>query len=173
MSVGMVIADKRTFRPILKEYLMITPACNKAAMYSSALRYTGERGKEYDEVAGSETEALALLSLMLNTLNIRLLFAFNASADRRMLELSDTYTWCDIADVAVYRQYNPKIPPEMPVFSTGRLKKGGSVQGIMRLLTGNKNYRETHNALQDALDELNMMALLQRPVEEYFAAVSK
>ena len=43
----------------------------------------------------------------------------------------------------------------------------------MRLLTGNKNYRETHNALQDALDELNMMALLQRPVEEYFAAVSK
>lgn len=61
----------------------------------------------------------------------------------------------------------------MPVFSTGRLKKGGSVQGIMRLLTGNKNYRETHNALQDALDELNMMALLQRPVEEYFAAVSK
>lgn len=62
MSVGMVIADKRTFRPILKEYLMITPACNKAAMYSSALRYTGERGKEYDEVAGSETEALALLS---------------------------------------------------------------------------------------------------------------
>ena len=173
MSVGMVIADKRTFRPILKEYLMITPACNKAAMYSSALRYTGERGKEYDEVAGSETEALALLSLMLDTLNIRLLFAFNASADRRMLELSDTYTWCDIADVAVYRQYNPKIPPEMPVFSTGRLKKGGNVQGIMRLLTGSKSYRETHNALQDALDELNMMTLLQKPVEEYFAAVSK
>ena len=38
---------------------------------------------------------------------------------------------------------------------------------MLRLLSGNRGYRETHNALFDALDELEILRLLGRPVEDY------
>ena len=37
----------------------------------------------------------------------------------------------------------------------------------MRMLTGDKWYYETHNAVIDAIDELTIMALLGYPPEQY------
>ena len=37
----------------------------------------------------------------------------------------------------------------------------------MRLLTGNKSYHETHNALIDAYDELKLIQLLNIPITKY------
>jgi len=38
---------------------------------------------------------------------------------------------------------------------------------MLRLLSGNPGYRETHNALFDALDELEIMRLLGHPLRHY------
>ena len=51
--------------------------------------------------------------------------------------------------------------------SFGRLRHGYGVEPILRLLSGNSAYRETHNALQDALDELAIMELLGHPPAAY------
>ena len=56
--------------------------------------------------------------------------------------------------LAAYRQHNPRIPATAELCSTGRLKRGYGVEDMLRLLSGNRGYRESHNALLDALDEL-------------------
>lgn len=38
---------------------------------------------------------------------------------------------------------------------------------MYRLLSGNSNYVELHNAYQDALDELAIMRLLKVKIEDY------
>lgn len=38
---------------------------------------------------------------------------------------------------------------------------------MMRLLSKSKTYRETHNALCDAIDELKLMNLLSHPIDYY------
>ena len=69
--------------------------------------------------------------------------------------------------LAAYRQYNHAIPDNAPICSTGRLKSGYGVGPILRLLSGNCGYSETHNALLDAIDELKIMTLLGHPIEKY------
>ena len=70
--------------------------------------------------------------------------------------------------LAAYRQYNPRIPAWADCCSTGRLKRDYGVESMLRLLSGTRAYRETHNALFDALDELEIMRLLGHRVENYF-----
>ena len=40
------------------------------------------------------------------------------------------------------------------------MQRGYDVESMLRLLSGNCTYRETHNALLDALDELEIIRLL-------------
>ena len=77
------------------------------------------------------------------------------------------YQWFDIMRLAAYRQYNPCIPECADCFSTGRLKRGYGVEPMLRLLSGKLRYRETHNAVLDALDELSIMRLLKIPLSDY------
>ena len=51
--------------------------------------------------------------------------------------------------------------------STGRLKRGYGVEAMLRLLSGSRTYRETHNAFHDAFDELEIMRLLAHPLDAY------
>ena len=41
------------------------------------------------------------------------------------------------------------------------------------MLQQDNTYEETHNALQDAMDELEMMQLLGNPIEQYFVTESQ
>ena len=75
--------------------------------------------------------------------------------------------WHDIMRLAAYRQHNAKIPRSAECFSTGRLKRGYGVEAMLRLLSGNRGYCETHNALYDALDELEIMRLLGHSLDQY------
>ena len=70
--------------------------------------------------------------------------------------------------LAAYRQHNPKIPANADCRSTGRLKRGYGVEPMLRLLSGNHTYHESHNAFFDALDELEIIHLLEHSLTEYF-----
>lgn len=40
---------------------------------------------------------------------------------------------------------------------------------MLRLLSGNRGYHETHNAVFDALDELEIMRLLGHDLKDYIS----
>ena len=69
--------------------------------------------------------------------------------------------------IAAYRQYNDKIPENVECFKTGKMKRNYGVEPMMQLLSGNYGYMEVHNALFDAIDELEIMKLLGKSLDEY------
>ena len=69
--------------------------------------------------------------------------------------------------LAAYRQHNPRIPVRADCYGTGRLKRGYGVESIYRMLSGSSRYCEMHNALTDAIDELNIMRLLGHGLPVY------
>ena len=68
--------------------------------------------------------------------------------------------------LAAYKQYNSAIPENAECCKTGQLKRGYGVEPILRML-GKEMYYETHNALMDAMDELEIVRLLGHPVDMY------
>lgn len=107
------------------------------------------------------------LNRWLDSRNVKDIFAYNAGFDRNHLPELGHLVWHDIMRLAAYRQTNPKIPANADLCSTGRLKRGYGVEPMLRLLSGSRGYRETHNAMFDALDELKIMKLLGHPLETY------
>jgi len=95
------------------------------------------------------------------------IFAYNACFDRNHLPELRDFDWYDIMRLAAYRQYNPKIPANADCYSTGRLKRGYGVEAMLRLLSGSRTYRESHNAYFDAIDELEIMSLLGHHITKY------
>lgn len=166
MSVGMLIVRKKDLTIKEEYYAMITPACNKAAMFSSSLKYQSEVGEHWNQLITNERAAVQAILKVLQERQVRAIFAFNAGFDQKMLYVLHDFFWCDIMDIALYKQRNPRLPANAPFYGTGRLKRGGSVEGLLRMMD-NPRYQETHNALQDAKDELKLMKLIGRPVEEY------
>ena len=95
------------------------------------------------------------------------IFAYNARFDKTHLPELESLTWHDIMRPAAYRQHNPKIPVTADLCSTGRMKRGYGAEPMLRLLSGNRGYHETHNAILDALDELVIMRLLGHDLKDY------
>lgn len=163
MSIGIVIAENAENFPLVRSaYYVLTPQIKIGGMYDYAvfiikkeLTVVCERAFAVEEIQKTFAE-----------LNIKDIFAYNARFDRRCLsELSD-FDWFDIMSLAAYRQYNLKIPVWADCYSTGKLKSGYGVQSILQML-GDPNYRETHNALIDAADELTLMRLLKHSPYKY------
>jgi len=102
--------------------------------------------------------------------DVATILAYNAAFDYRHLPELRHFNWCDIMKLAAYRQYNPKIPNCAKCYSTGRLKRGYGVESIYRMLSDDYGYCETHNALYDAVDELEIMRLLGIKLDRYFLA---
>ena len=94
-------------------------------------------------------------------------FAYNAAFDRNHLPELKHFSWYDIMRLAAYRQHNPKIPACADCCATGRLKRGYGVEPMLRLLSDNRSYHETHNAIYDAMDELEIMKLLHHNLSAY------
>ena len=164
MSIGAVIAEESTFTPVEMRYLVLDPEFRAGGMYDGAL-CLGAPGT----VVCSRPEAVAELRRLFSAYGVRELYAYNAVFDRNHLPEFRSYRWYDIMRIAAYRQTNPAIPGWMECCSTGRLKRGYGVEPMLRLLSGSDSYRETHNALDDALDELTVMKLLGRPCRQYIA----
>lgn len=163
MSIGTVIADRDTFKPIAAKYHVLTPEYLVGGMFSDVL-FPDSR---LHPMMCSRAEAMEDLLSWLSGYGVRAVFAYNAAFDHKLMPELDRFDWFDIMRLAAYRQHNPRIPGSAECCSTGRLKRGYGVEPMLRLLSGNRTYRETHNALYDAMDELEIMRLLDHLLEDY------
>lgn len=163
MSIGTVIADADTFQPVAAKYHILPMECEMGGMYYDTLFLD----TPVKPILCTRSEAIADLRTWFRQHGVHSVFAYNACFDRNHLPELRSYDWYDIMGLAIYRQHNPKIPACADCCSTGRLKRGYGVEPMLRLLSGNCTYQETHNALFDALDELEIVRLLGRGVHEY------
>lgn len=163
MSIGAVVADGRTMKPIAIKYYIIDPEYREGGYFSFALVLQ----REDEKAICSRDEAITDLLACFRKNGAERLFAYNARFDFQHLSELGAFQWYDIMTLAAYRGYNPSIPPDAPLCSTGRLKRGYGVEPILQLLSGDRNYRETHNAWRDAMDELRIMELLGHPLDMY------
>jgi len=165
MSIGTVIADTDTFQLIDAKYHVITPEYLVGGMYESTLF----SDPALPPAMRSREDALQELTDWFCDNHVHSLFAYNACFDRNHLPELRQFDWFDIMRLAAYRQYNHKIPADADCCSTGRLKRGFGVEPMLRLLSGQRCYCETHNALRDAIDELEIIRLLGYRLQEYKA----
>lgn len=166
MSIGTVIADSETFELIDKRYYILTPYKDHGGMYSHALYAGGIK----PDLECSRQEAMNELINFLAVHDVSTIFAYNAAFDYRHLPELRHFEWHDIMKLAAYRQHNPKIPSNAECYRTGRLKRGYGVESVYRMLSENFEYCELHNALTDAIDELEIMKCLNLVIDRYTLA---
>ena len=164
MSIGTVIADTDTLEIVDAKYHVLPIECQVGGMYESTLFIE----TPVAPILCTRAEAIADLRSWFRSHGVTAIFAYNACFDRNHLPELRSFDWYDIMRLAAYRQYNPKIPAHADCCSTGRLKRGYGVEPMLRLLSGSCTYRESHNAFYDAVDELDIMRLLQHPLSQYF-----
>lgn len=163
MSIGTVIADENTYLPIESKYHILPIECQIGGMYESTLFIE----TPVHPILCTRAEAIADLRAWFDQHGVRSIFAYNACFDRNHLPELRDFDWYDIMSLAAYRQHNPKIPANADCCSTGRLKRGYGVEAMLRLLSGNRTYCESHNAFYDALVELEIMHFLMHRLEDY------
>lgn len=163
MSIGTVIADDRTFAVIDSKYHILPIECQIGGMYENTLFIE----TPVQPILCTRSEAIADLRGWFHCYGVSSIFAYNACFDRNHLPELRDFDWYDIMRLAAYRQHNPKIPADADCCSTGRLKRGYGVEAMLRLLSNNRTYHESHNAFFDAFDELEIMRLLRYLPEKY------
>ena len=190
MSIGVAIADATTFKCIDCLYYIVDPEYRSGGMYSGVLHYHVKRniceaplnyresGKpsseelllSTEEHVVSRKEALQAIKSYLQELGISSIYAYNGKFDLGHLPELGSFEWYDIMRLAAYKQYNRAIDDSLPCCKTGRLKSNYGVEPITRMLSGDMRYCEVHNAVYDAVDELRIIELLGRSLEEYEVA---
>ena len=162
MSIGAVIADDRDYRCVDSIYMVIDPCYKVRGMFSDRLFY---KVKD-NNIKCKRENAIQGLNEWFREYGVDSLFAYNASFDKNHIPEFGKYKWYDIMKIAAYKQYNRKITCGIECYRTGKMKRDYGVESMMRMLSGDF-YSETHNALQDALDELKIMELLGLGIEIY------
>lgn len=163
MSIGIVLADAHTFQPIVSRYYILPEEAAVRGMYSAALNLADAEITKHCNRREATREIVALL----RQYGLPRIFAYNASFDKNHLYELSSFTWCDIMWMSAYKQFNPSIPDDAEINKSGRLKRGAGVEPTMRRLRRDMSYHETHNALLDALDELEIMRRLGHSIEQY------
>ncbi len=163
MSIGVAIAESETFELIDKRYYILTPYKDHGGMYTYALYANNIK----PDLECSREKAMTELRQFLSDYEVAAMFAYNAAFDCRHLPELNHLTWYDIMKLAAYRQHNPRIPHCAECYGTGRLKRGYGVESVYRMLSGDMEYCEMHNALTDAMDELIIMRMLNHELSKY------
>lgn len=163
MSIGVVIADAATFQAVDQKYYTIPTACKRGGKYSDALYLR----TPVSPLSLGKRDTVKDLRCWLEKYGVTDICAYNAKFDKAHLPELNKLMWHDIMSLAAYRQHNPSIPANAECCSTGRLKRGYGVEEILRMLSGDRNYSETHNAMLDAMDELRIMQLLGHTLDKY------
>jgi hypothetical protein len=166
MSIGVVIAESRTFELVDKRYYIITPFKDHGGMYTDALYLSNVTA----DLECSRQLVIADLRQFLSDSKVADMFAYNAAFDYRHLPELRHLGWFDIMKLAAYRQHNSKIPHCAECYKTGRLKRGYGVESVYRMLSEDFEYCEMHNALTDAMDELIIMRMLNHDLGKYALA---
>lgn len=169
MSIGVVVADTKTFKFIDKQYFILTDALDDGGMYFDSL-YTKNIKPDFE---CTYKDGISKLKDFLINHKIKKIFAYNASFDHRHLPELHSFDWYDIMKLAAYRQHNTKIPEWAECHSTGRLKRDYGVENMYRLLSDDDDYCEMHNALTDAIDELHIMKMLNHGLGKYIKLLPK
>lgn len=162
MSIGIVVADSETKKKVDSRYYIIDPEYKVGGMFSYELRLEEEGTHVTDR-----KHALKSMKQWMDAYHVQKLFAYNASFDKRHLPEYSGYMWYDIMRLAAYRQYNKAILDSAECYKTGRLKCGYGVENVLKMFRKDKQYSETHNAVLDAEDELQIMQLLGYGIDEY------
>jgi hypothetical protein len=163
MSIGIVVADSTTFELLDQRYYILIPFKDHGGMFSDTLYIKGL----IPDFEGTRELAMRDILAFLTSHDVKAMFAYNAAFDYRHLPELSHLAWYDIMKIAAYRQHNHKIHPFADCYATGRLKRGYGVQNIYRLLSDDTKYCESHNALTDALDELEIIRLLGHDLGRY------
>ena len=163
MSIGTAIADADTFALIEAKYHILPIECQIGGMYENTLFIE----TPVQPILCTRGEAIADLRAWFQQAGVCSIFAYNANFDRNHLPELRDFAWYDIMRLAAYRQHNPKIPVCADCCSTGRLKRGYGVEPMLRLLSDNRTYHESHNAFFDSMDELEIMRLLGHRLSKY------
>lgn len=163
MSIGIVISSFDNYEIMDRIYYIFTPEYKEGGMFSGVLKTT--RGAKIE--IESRSKAMKKIKEYLDSRNIKMIFAYNATFDYRHLPELSCYIWLDIMKIAAYKQYNDKLPKNADYCQTGRLRTGYGVEYIYKYLSG-KRYVEVHNALCDSEDELMIMKMLNKKMEDYF-----
>ncbi len=166
MSIGIAVSDFGGLGLIAQKYYVLTPFKSHGGMFAHALYARGIK----PDLECPRGEAISNIKAFLEEHNVDLMFAYNALFDYRHLPELQYLKWFDIMKIAAYRQFNSKIPANAECFATGRLKRGYGVEDVYRMLSGNGRYAELHNALADAMDELEIMRMLGVGLESYNSA---
>ena len=162
MSAGIVIADGDDFEVVDSAYYVLSPEFLVGGMFSNQVfTEPGDRERLF-----SREDCIREIKSLLEKYRVNDLFAYNARFDRSHLPELQGYKWYDILKIAAYRQYNYAITATMECCSTGRLRRNYSVEAIYNMLSSDI-YNEEHNALQDAVDELEIMRMLNQPISVY------
>ena len=161
MSAGVIIADAKTFEAVDHKYFVIPDEVAKGGMYDSVVHI-----RDLDEEEVFDDDIGPAIELFLSGYDVSSIYAYNAGFDKGFLPFLKDYGWYDIMKIAAYKQFNSAIPETAECCSSGRLKRGYGVEPILRIL-GKEDYHEIHNALFDALDELDIMRRLGHPIDIY------
>lgn len=161
MSIGVVISKDKEFEALDTKYLVIKEAAKVGGLFSRVLYLEGQKVE-----IGKRASAIKRLKDYLRENEVGSIFAYNASFDWRCLPELRDFNWYDILKKAAYKDFNPSLPEDAVFCSTGRLKSGYGVENIIRMF-GESNYREIHNALTDAVDELRIMKYLRYSINTY------
>lgn len=167
MSIGIVIAEKSTFKKVDDIYFIFNPEYEVGGMFSMVLPV---RGRNPRDILFSRNESMERIHSAFEKYQVASLFAYNASFDKNLLPELRIYSWFDIMRIAAYKQYNDRIPASVECCKTGKMKRDYGVEPMMQMLSGNRRYIEVHNALYDAMDELEIMRLLGKTLDEYSVA---
>ena len=154
MSIGIVIAEKDTFKKVDDIYFIFDPEYKVGGMFSMVLTVKGRAPKD---ILFTRKKSMEKIKASLEKYGVTDLFAYNASFDKNLLKELAFYRWFDIMRIAAYRQYNDKIPANVECCKTGKMKRNYGVEPMMQLLLGNRKYMEVHNALYDAIDCLEYL----------------
>lgn len=171
MSIGMIIMDMPTpttpARPQSGFYGVINPAYTMGGAFSNKLFY----GKMYDSKPKrifTRAQAIKRMEALMTEHHVTTILAYNATFDKSHLPELEGYTWCDIMKIAAYKQYNPIIEKlKIPCSKSGRIKAGYGVEPMLQMLSGDRSYREIHNAYYDAYDECRIVGYLAKELSVY------
>ncbi len=168
MSIGICIVEKNTYKCIEQKYYILSPEAKENGMYSYALKCK----ESPDPLVNSRNEAINDIKKVFENYAITDVFAYNAAFDCRLLHELNYLSWYDVMKIAAYKQFNRCISDNYECYNTGRLKKNYGVEPIFRMLSGNNDYIERHNAACDALDVAKIMAMLDVPYQTYIQNAS-
>ncbi|MCL1830017.1 MAG: hypothetical protein FWG21_01150 [Oscillospiraceae bacterium] len=163
MSIGIVIGDMNTFDYNDSRYFLIEPFIDHKAKYHDEIYLEGI----VPDLTDTRENVIREIIDYLKSREVTMVFAYNASFDLAHLPELSHFEWYDIMAIAANKNHNSKIPHYYETYSTGRLKRRYSAEDIYRLLSGDKQYKESHNALLDTVDELKMMRMLGIKATDY------